>query len=88
MKVGELKNDQKCYKKDNAFLSEIYIKVTETSPQNEIMLNYTTHAIGVQLVCFSCDIFYLHAKVASVKIALDGILLPKFNRRGVGVRMS
>ena len=70
-----MKNGQKCYKKGNSFLLQIYIKVIWPSPQIEITLNHTTHAISVLY-----NIFYLHGKVISLKIALGEIVLPELYR--------
>jgi len=79
-----LENNKKCCRKDYGFLSQFRTKVILPSPQKETTLNHTTHAISV----LSYGTFHLQAKVSPLKIALVEIILPKINRRGVGIRMS
>ena len=65
-------------------IPQICIKVILPSQQSETTLDFATHAINVSFLRH----FLLAGQSTSAQIALIEIMLPKTNRRGVGIRIS
>ena len=66
---GGLENNNKCYKRDNDFLSQWYVKIILLSSQNESALNNATAGICMifLMIDFTCRPMYLTPKLTIVR---------------------
>jgi len=75
-----LENDQKWYKNDNDFLSQIHIKVAFRSSEDKAALNKATAVISM---IFSMIGYICRPKFFLSKLSTVISYVKKFNRQGV-----
>ena len=80
-----LENNQKCFRKDNGFLRQIYIKVTLPSAQSYATLNYAAHAISM---AFLIMVFTCRPKSLLQKSSWVRFYFKKTHRQGVRIKVS